>query len=140
MIASKSAFEPQSSEPLPNSSKVYVSGKIHPDIQVPLREIQLTATKSFNGNTEPNEPVHVYDCSGPWGDPEFHGEVEQGLPPLRGEWILKRGDVEECETSYRPIRGRSDAPIPSGLKRTPLRTSVRPSGHHHTGNGIHRHP
>ena len=121
MIASKTEFEPQSSEPLPSSTKVYVSGKLHPDIKVPLREISLTPTKTFNGETEPNAPVRVYDCSGPWGDPNYQGEVEQCLPALRRPWILARGDVEECETSYRPIRGRSDAAIPAGLHRKPLR-------------------
>src|SRR5262249_15315547 len=35
--------------------------------------------------------------------------------------ILKRGDVEECEPSYRPIKGRSDATIPPALHRKPLR-------------------
>src|SRR5436309_1092557 len=92
MIASKSSFEPQSSEPLPNSSKVYVSGQIHPELRVPLREIKLTPTKSFNGKVEANAPVRVYDCSGSWGDSDFHGEVERGLPALRREWILQRGD------------------------------------------------
>src|SRR5215475_12131713 len=119
MIASKSEFEPQSSEPLPSSSKVYISGKLHPDIKVPLREITLTPPKSFNGKTETNAPVRVYDCSGPWGDPNIGGDVEKGLPALRRPWILRRGDVEECESSYRPIRGRSDATIPAGLKRKP---------------------
>ena len=56
------------SSSLPNSRKVYISGKIHPDIRVPLREISLAPTKSFNGELEPNEPVRVYDTSGPWGD------------------------------------------------------------------------
>jgi phosphomethylpyrimidine synthase len=121
MIASKSSFEPQSSEPLPNSSKVYAAGKLHPELRVPMREITLTPTKSFNGKVEANAPVWVYDCSGPWGDPDFHGEVEQGLPALRREWILKRGDVEQCESSYRPIQGRSDATIPAALQRKPLR-------------------
>jgi phosphomethylpyrimidine synthase len=41
--------------------------------------------------------VRVYDCSGPWGDPAFAGTSEQGLPALRREWILKRGDVEEID-------------------------------------------
>src|SRR5215472_14808921 len=95
MIASKSSFEPQSSDPLPSSSKVYVSGKMHTDVQVPLREINLTSTKSFNGKTEANAPVRVYDCSGPWGDPAFEGDVEQGLPTLRAKWIQARADVEQ---------------------------------------------
>ncbi|MGI8966163.1 MAG: phosphomethylpyrimidine synthase ThiC, partial [Limisphaerales bacterium] len=90
-------FEPQSSDTLPNSKKVYVSGKIHPDVSVPFREIELSATKSFDGKMETNEPVRVYDCSGPWGDKNFEGDVEQGLPALRRDWILRCGDVEEYQ-------------------------------------------
>ena len=48
MIANKSAFEPQSSEPLPNSERVYVPGKLHPELRVPFREIQLSPTKSYH--------------------------------------------------------------------------------------------
>src|SRR5207244_9900566 len=51
----------------------------------------------------------------------FDGEVEGGLPPLRRPWILARGDVEEVEPSYKPIPGRSDAPIPPSLRRRALR-------------------
>src|SRR6516164_2171949 len=121
MIASRTSFDPQSSEPLSNSAKVYVPGKLHRDVRVPFREITLTPTKSFNGRSEPNEPLRVYDCSGPWSDPEFHGEVQQGLPPLRKSWIHSRGDVEETARTYRPIAGRSDTPVPAGLARQPLR-------------------
>jgi phosphomethylpyrimidine synthase len=97
MIASKESFEPHSSDQLPNSKKVYVAGQIHPDVRVPMREITLAPTKSFDGRTEANEPVRVYDTSGPWGDPAFNGTVQVGLPPLRREWILRRDDVEEYE-------------------------------------------
>jgi len=91
-------------KPLPNSRKVHVSGKLHHDIRVPLREISLAPTKSMNGEIELNEPVRVYDTSGPWGDPDFHGDVTQGLPPLRAKWIRDRGDVEEYEERVvRPI-------------------------------------
>src|SRR5215472_561051 len=102
MIASKDSFEPHSSDQLPNSKKVYVNGAIHPDVRVPMREITLAATKTFNGQTEANEPVRVYDTSGPWGDPEFTGTVTRGLPPLRRNWILGRADVEEYEG--RPVK------------------------------------
>jgi phosphomethylpyrimidine synthase len=80
--------------PLPASTRVYLEGQIYPDLRVPMREIALSDTKSFSGKIEPNAPVRVYDTSGPWGDPEFKGTVEQGLPALRRDWILKRGDVE----------------------------------------------
>ena len=93
MIAPKQAIEPDSSEPLPNSSRVYVAGDRYPDLRVPMRQIELTPTKTLDGGLEINEPVKVYDTSGPWGDPAFGGNVEQGLPALRRSWILKRGDA-----------------------------------------------
>src|SRR5580693_3738102 len=110
MIASKDSFEPHSSDQLPNSKKVYVAGTIHPDARVPMREITLAPTKIFNGQTEVNEAVRVYDTSGPWGDPNFTGSVTSGLPALRRDWILGRGDVEEYE-------GRSVKPQDNGYTR-----------------------
>ena len=121
MIAPKNPIEPQSGEPLPNSSRVYVPGKLHPRVRVPFREIKLSPTKSFNGQVQANEPIRVYDCSGPWGDAEFVGNVERGLPALRQNWITARGDVEHTALSYKPIPEHSDASIPSALQRKPLR-------------------
>src|SRR5215472_8397152 len=92
---------------LPNSQRIYVGGNLHPDIRVPFREITLAPTKTMSGEVELNEPVRVYDTSGPWGDPDFHGDVTQGLPPLRAQWIHTRGDVEEYD-------GRKIQPIDDG--------------------------
>src|SRR5437870_2402399 len=94
-------------EALPNSKKVYVSGQLHPDVRIPFREISLAPTKTMTGEIEINEPVCVYDTSGPWGDPSVTLDPVQGLPPLRRDWILKRGDVEPCE-------GREVKPIDDG--------------------------
>jgi phosphomethylpyrimidine synthase len=107
MIATKESFEPHSSEQLPASKRVYVEGQLHPDIRVPMRQIQLTATTINECDVRPNKPVRVYDCSGPWGDPAFTGKSEEGLPTLRREWILKRGDVEE-------YAGREVKPMDNG--------------------------
>jgi phosphomethylpyrimidine synthase len=101
----QSADEPSA---LPNSRKIYVAGEIDPDIRVPFREISLAPTKTMSGEVEVNEPVRVYDTSGPWGDPDFRGDVTQGLPPLRAKWIRERGDVEE-------ISGREVQPIDDGF-------------------------
>ena len=95
MIARKDDLGPKSSDPLPNSTKVYLPGKLHPHLRVPMREIALSPTKTFDGRVEVNEPVRVYDTSGPWGDAQFHGDVTQGLPPLRDPWVRERNDVEE---------------------------------------------
>jgi phosphomethylpyrimidine synthase len=142
MIATKDSLEPHSSEQLPNSKRVYVKGELHSDVRVPLREIELSATKSFNGRLEPNDPVRVYDCSGPWGDPAFKGTAEEGLPAVRRDWILRRGDVEEydgrevkpqdngylsgkhAEYASKAERNRLvEFPGLSGQRRRPLRAS-----------------
>ncbi|MFC4992664.1 phosphomethylpyrimidine synthase ThiC [Rubritalea tangerina] len=81
----------------PNSTRVYVEGKIHPSVKVPMREIRLSDTEHPNGRVEKNAPIRVYDCSGPWGDPNFNGDPREGLPALRRDWILGRNDVEEYE-------------------------------------------
>jgi phosphomethylpyrimidine synthase len=94
-------------DPLPNSRKIYAAGKLHPDIRVPFREIALAPTKTMNGEIEVNEPVRVYDTSGPWGDPDVDVDVTQGLPVLRAKWIRDRGDVE-------PYDGREVKPIDDG--------------------------
>jgi phosphomethylpyrimidine synthase len=107
MIAPNASIEPHSSEQLPASKKVYVEGTLHQDVRVPMREVELSPTKDLNGRVEVNEPVRVYDTSGPWGDPAFTGTVEQGLPALRREWISRRGDVEE-------YAGREVQPIDDG--------------------------
>ncbi len=85
------------SEVFPNSQRIYVKGKVHPDVKVPLREINLSETSHPSGRVEANEPVRIYDTSGPWGDESFSGDVEEGLPALRQDWIMARGDVEEYE-------------------------------------------
>src|ERR1700746_1053720 len=92
---------------LPHSKKIFVAGKLHPDIRVPFREIALAPTKTMSGQIEVNEPVRVYDTSGPWGDPDADVDVMRGLPPLRAKWICDRGDVEKIE-------GRKVQPIDDG--------------------------
>jgi phosphomethylpyrimidine synthase len=92
---------------LPNSRRVYITGNEHADVRVPFREISLAPTKDFDGRLETNEPVRVYDTSGPSGDPDINVDVKRGLPALRGKWIRDRGDVEEIE-------GRVVRPIDDG--------------------------
>lgn len=82
--------------PFPNSRKVYVNGTLHPEIKVPMREIALGDTvDKFNGTKESNEPVLVYDTSGPYTDPDVEIDVKKGLEPVREQWIKVRGDVEQ---------------------------------------------
>lgn len=55
-------------QPFPKSRKVYIEGS-RSDIRVPMREISLDITPTAFGG-EPNEPLYVYDTSGPYTDPE----------------------------------------------------------------------
>src|ERR1043166_10047569 len=96
MIAPKDSIEPQASDaPLPNSKKIYIPGSLHPDIRVPFREISLAPTKTVSGQIEVNEPVRVYDTSGPWGDSDFHGAANGGLPCFRPAWTPARAASEK---------------------------------------------
>jgi phosphomethylpyrimidine synthase len=124
--------------PLPNSRKVYVAGKQHIDLRVPFREIALAPTKTMSGEIEVNEPVRVYDTSGPWGDADQRVDVTEGLPALRAKWIRARRDVEEIE-------GRVVTPIDDGYlsekhaasatQKRPTSNVQRPTSNGSNGNG-----
>jgi phosphomethylpyrimidine synthase len=75
--------------------KAYVEGS-RPDIRVPVRQVHLTNGKS----------VTLYDTSGPYTDPHIDTDVRRGLPPLRENWIIARGDTEEYPG--RPVRPEDD--------------------------------
>lgn len=77
------------------SRKVYEQGS-RPDILVPKREIVLTNTVTQAGDIE-NEPIRVYDTSGPYTDAEAHIDVTKGLKRLRSVWIKEREDTESYE-------------------------------------------
>ena len=92
--------------------KVYVDGP--GGLRVPFTEVTLTG---------PEAPVRLYDTSGPGGDPNV------GLAPLRREWIVGRGDVEEY-AGRRPearddgrsaARGVTRPDTFTGVPRPPMR-------------------
>jgi phosphomethylpyrimidine synthase len=78
--------------PYPNSRKVYIQGS-RPDLRVPLREISQCATPTELG-AEDHPPIPVYDCSGPYTDPQAQIDLLQGLSPVRSAWIEERSDTE----------------------------------------------
>ena len=94
-----------------------------PDIRVPFREVTLTPTTGRFGNEE-NAPLDLYDTSGPYSDESAQLDLRQGLPALRGEWILERGDVEESNAVRTGTNGRGSAQPFPGLQRKPLRAKA----------------
>ncbi|SDH60903.1 phosphomethylpyrimidine synthase ThiC [Alloyangia pacifica] len=76
--------------PLPASRRVWHEGTLHPQIRVPMREIDLHPSAG-----EP--PVTVYDSSGPYTDPAAEIAIDHGLPRLREGWIDARADTESYD-------------------------------------------
>ncbi len=112
--------------PFAASRKVHIEGS-RPDVRVPMREISLTPTHSTNGNgDQPNQPITVYDTSGPYTDPAVTIDVRAGLPPLRRAWIESRQDTEELP-QVTPQYGRQRASDPklADLRFTHLRKPLR---------------
>ncbi|MCP1065930.1 phosphomethylpyrimidine synthase ThiC [Serratia symbiotica] len=79
----------------PNSRRIYLQGS-RSDVQVPIREIQLSPTLIGNNADTPqyqqNEAIPVYDTAGSYGDPLASLDVHAGLSKLRAVWIEERGD------------------------------------------------
>src|SRR5579862_7932848 len=85
-VQSKSAARPSevTTGPIVGSHKIYSSPPGRPDIRVPFREIPLDPSAR-------EEPYRAYDCSGPYTDTGAQIDLEAGLPPVRAEWLAKRG-------------------------------------------------
>ncbi|TMO70773.1 phosphomethylpyrimidine synthase ThiC [Pseudoalteromonas sp. S3785] len=88
-------------QPFPSSQKVYVEGS-QSGVRVGMREITLSDTfiggDEQNPVYEPNEPLRVYDTSGPYTDPNFELDVRKGLPKFREQWIKERNDTEVLDS------------------------------------------
>ena len=81
---------------LPASKKVYIQGS-RPDIQVPMRAIELTDTPTGLGG-EHNPDILVYDTSGVYTDTKVEIDLNKGLPNVREHWIAEREDTERLDT------------------------------------------
>jgi len=126
---------------LPNSRKIYVEGS-RPDIRVPMREIDQADTPASFGK-EVNPPIWVYDCSGPYTDPQVKIDIRSGLAPLRQNWIVERGDTEQLPgpSSKYGIERLNDpklAELRFNLKRQPRRAKagMNVSQMHYARRGI----
>jgi phosphomethylpyrimidine synthase len=141
-IAADAHVDEAAIQPLPNSRKVYMAGS-RPDIRVPMREISQADTDTAFGG-EKNPPIYVYDCSGPYSDPQATIDIRNGLPALRARWIAERSDSEPLPALSSDF-GRSRAADVTldemrfpGLQRRPLR--ARPGANvsqmHYARRGI----
>jgi phosphomethylpyrimidine synthase len=92
---------------------------------------------------EKNPSICVYDCSGPYTDPQAKIDIRKGLPALRQQWIEERGDSEELP-QLSSAYGRSREADPAlaemrfDLKRKPrrARAGMNVSQMHYARRGI----
>jgi phosphomethylpyrimidine synthase len=68
--------------PFEGSCKIYVDGRLHPKLRVPLREVVLDDGK---------QNLRLYDVTGPYSDPLVKIDLTKGLSCLREGWGIKKG-------------------------------------------------
>jgi phosphomethylpyrimidine synthase len=125
-------FNLMTTSPFQRSRRIYVNGR--QEIRVSLRQVQQSPARLPDGNSETNPPVNLYDASGPWGDPDQECDIRKGLPPLRRDWILKRGDVSEYD-------GRSTLPEDDGyLSESHAKKAAERAGTNGQFPGLRRRP
>jgi phosphomethylpyrimidine synthase len=86
--------------PIVGSRKIYVSLEGasvdgNPGLSVPFREVALHPTAR-------EEPVRLYDTSGPYTEDAPQVDLSAGLPQLRAPWLAKRGFVAAEPRAVRP--------------------------------------
>ena len=78
--------------------KVYMQGKLFPQIKVGMQKVNLTPTVNIDKNGEkhiiPNDPVYIYDTSGPFTDPQKTVDLKKGIERIRLDWHKDRDDIE----------------------------------------------
>ena len=84
--------------PYPSSEKVYMQGTLFPNIRVAMRKVTLMPTVNIVDEQKvmtTNDPVLVYDTSGPYTDEKIEIDLKKGLPRIRENWITDRNDVDQ---------------------------------------------
>lgn len=103
--------------PFTSSKKIHTPGKLYPEINVPVRQIQLT-----NG-----EVCHVYDTTGEYTLPDLPIDIHSGLTPLRKDWFSTSNETEHyqgriiCPKDNGYVAANKTAQVPEKLMRKPKR-------------------
>lgn len=81
--------------------KVYMQGKRFPQIRVGMQKVNLTPTVTVNAQGEKcmtqNDPVYIYDTSGPFSDPNITVDLKKGIERIREQWVTYRDDIEQLD-------------------------------------------
>ncbi|WP_246526264.1 phosphomethylpyrimidine synthase ThiC [Plastoroseomonas hellenica] len=82
--------------PIQGSRKAYAAWPGRPDIRVPFREVALAPSAK-------EEPVRIYDTSGPYTDLAHAVDLGAGLPAIRESWIARRGFAPATPRAVQPV-------------------------------------
>lgn len=93
LLSQTTQLSSEALQPFSGSRKIYVTGS-RPDVRVPMREVALSDTLTPH-DSQPNDPVTIYDTTGLYSDADAHIDLQKGLPSIRERWILERNDTEQ---------------------------------------------
>lgn len=97
-------------EIFPNSTKVYLSGILYPELRVAMRKVEQMPTATIENGEKvltPNQDVYIYDTSGPYSDPNAEINLKKGLPRLREPFIRTNeaiAQMSEITSNYGRMR------------------------------------
>ena len=81
--------------PIQGSHKIYSSPAGRPDISVPFRQIVLDPSAR-------EEPLSLYDTSGPYTETNVAIDLAAGLPQVRAPWLARRGFAAAMPRALKP--------------------------------------
>ncbi len=94
----------------PASEKEYIPGEKN-RIQVGVRRVTLSDTISTNHdgsiNVKKNNPVILYDTTGPFSDPKIEINPLIGIPRIKEEWNIRRKDQIKNNNAYVAKNGKN---------------------------------
>lgn len=76
----------------PSSRKIY---KEINDIKIPYRAITIC------DSTDDKKEFHVYDTTGPYTEPNFNIDLDNGLPKIRNKWINERNESFNSDKKFK---------------------------------------
>lgn len=97
-------------EIFPNSTKVYLSGILYPELRVAMRKVEQMPTATIENGEKvltPNQDVYIYDTSGPYSDSNAEINLKKGLPRLREPFIRTNeaiAQMSEITSNYGRMR------------------------------------
>lgn len=94
----------------PASEKVYISGEIN-RIRVSARRVSLSDSvlidSKGNNYTKNNNPVILYDTTGPYSDPKIEIDPLKGIPRIKEEWNIRRKDQVKINDKFIAKSGKN---------------------------------